>query len=103
MSVQVMLDPEIEHVKNREDTIGLAEVARNMIEYFGHYEADAETGSLTHHIVGSGIPNRRGNKAERSYVAEDGKLQIFWNEPDGRRFNRTLTLLERLGSTPCKR
>lgn len=48
MSVQVMLDPEIEHVKNREDTIGLAEVARNMIEYFGHYEADAETGSLTH-------------------------------------------------------
>lgn len=102
LSVQVMLVPEIAPVKGRQDVEGLAEAARNMIEYFGHYEADAENGSLTHHIVGSGIPNRRGKDAVRSYAMDNGTLRIFWNEPDGRRFNRTLKLLERLGSASCE-
>ncbi|WP_068861976.1 lipocalin-like domain-containing protein [Erythrobacter dokdonensis] len=102
LSVQVMLDPNSAPIEGRQDVDGLADAARSTVEYFGQYQADAENGSLTHHIVGSGIPNRRGTDAVRSYAMKDGKLLIFWNEPDGRRFSRTLELLERLGDIPCE-
>ncbi|MEE4153685.1 MAG: lipocalin-like domain-containing protein [Erythrobacter sp.] len=103
MSVQVMLHPDAAPIKGRQDVEGLAKAARDSIEYFGSYEADPETGALTHRIVGSGLPNRRGSAANRHYSIENGVLQIYWSEADGRRFHRSLRLMERLGDAACER
>lgn len=64
---------------------------QSYIGYFGPFTVDAQEGTVTHHVIGSSLPNWPGTNQVRHYkFSEDGN-QLTLSVKSGERVTQTLT------------
>jgi len=59
--------------------------------YFGPYTIDAQKKTVTHHVVGSSLPNWAGSEQVRHYAFSNDGRQLMLSLKSGDRITQTLT------------
>jgi lipocalin-like protein len=68
-----------------------AQAFQGYLGYFGPYTVDAQRKTVTHHVVGSSLPNWAGSEQVRHYAFSSDGRQLMLSLKSGDRITQTLT------------
>lgn len=95
LSIQIMKTPPPDPYEGRQTDAKCLEAARGYLAYFGTYEIDYDSMTVTHKVEGALNPNYVHSNRERAISLNGDTLEIDISAPDGRRTYRRLTRIER--------